>query len=162
MPPWPSTRDSAVDISSGVSPCGQKRNNYEGGDISRSMVNGEPSSRLGGATHHVSGPLTSLALVWASNLFRDCLLLHLVLQEANPLRQRGGLDLGMNQELHAIFDLLFPHVQVLGQYWRHLSPSTTAVLRDVGGGGQHWVFFCLRVSNCVPESRTNIQNITPT
>lgn len=90
-------------------------------------------------------------LAWASNLLEtDCLLLHLVFQEANPLRQRGGFDLGVNQELHAICDLLFPHVRVLGQCWPHLSPSTTAVLRAVGVGGV-FLFSWFRTVSPNPE-----------
>ena len=76
-------------------------------------VHGAPGARLEG--QRICG-LFSCASLGKQPLLRvetDCLLLHLVFQEANPLRQRGGLDLGMNQEPNAIRDLFFSHVCVL-------------------------------------------------
>lgn len=37
-------------------------------------------------------------------------LSHFVFQEANPLREWSGLRLGVNQEVNAIFYLIFPHL----------------------------------------------------
>lgn len=40
---------------------------------------------------------------------KDELINHLVLEEADPLRERCRRDLGMNQELHPILYLVLPH-----------------------------------------------------
>lgn len=50
------------------------------------------------------GAVTALAVIQEVSF-----VTHLVFQEADPLREWGGLHLGVNQEVDTVCYLLFPH-----------------------------------------------------